>query len=490
MKVAEFIAENAVVYLKRALEHGYKVAQPDVLGGPGQGETAAFAFNGLEYAVLVQFLQNFTEEGPGYPHGFLHLGHRDGGLIGAGHKDQRPGRIIHVPVYQIHVKIYDTRGVSFCQDPGQGPAFRISGFFCRIAYMKLTLYLVFLLLPGFCRADTFILKDGAKLEGEVTGEMDGALLVKTKYGSLTINKSDIQEQLPLAVPEIVAPAVAASTEAAIGISTALPEPVAAPVPELTFRTVLPSTMTRQLVYTQSGVAIATETFDAGGALLLAEGAIVDGTYTEYYPEGGLKTVKTMLSGKANGTLKAFFPSGALQIEAYYLAGAKEGPFKFYTEDGKLLLEAAYKNDKLNGWKKEYGPNGTAVSELYYADDQLSRPPNPQAALVPEMVKAAQPVPAEPESQVTVKVTRLARGELFSFRLNGKYIGKLRLDKEFNLISQEGKVPDGTVQVFSEDGGLQKELVFLKKVLVTLRVYEPGGPLKAEYSYVENKAVKK
>lgn len=369
--------------------------------------------------------------------------------------------------------------------------------------MKPTLYVFLLIFPGLCQADTFILKDGARIEGEITGEMDGMALVKTKYGSLTINRADIQEQLPMAAPEIVAPAadiqistslpaaIAASTKAAVEVSTSFPEPVVPPLPKLTFQTILPSSMTRQLVYTESGVIIATETFDAGGALLLAEGAIGDGTYTEYYPEGGLKTVKTMQGGKANGTLKAFFPTGALQIEAYYLAGAKEGPFKFYTEDGKLLMEASYKNDLLNGWKKEYGPEGKVISEFYYVDDKLARPPNPQAA--PEPAKAAPAVPAAPaeaESQVTVKVTGLARGELYAFRLNGKYIGKLRLDKEFNLISQEGKVPDGTVKVYTEDGRLQKEMVFLKKALIALRVYEPGGPMKAEYTYLENKAIKK
>ncbi len=363
--------------------------------------------------------------------------------------------------------------------------------------MRSTLYIFLLLLPGLCRADTFILKDGARIEGEITGEMDGVVLIRTKYGSLTIKRADIQEQQAAPAPAAVAPALpveissaqpaaaAASTEAALQVSASLPEPVVQPVPKLTFQTILPSSMTRQLVYIESGVAIATETFDAGGALLLAEGIISDGTYTEYYSEGGLKTVKTLLGGKANGTLKAFSPSGALQIEAYYLAGAKEGPFKFYTGDGKLLLEAAYRNDLLNGWKKEYGPDGKVVSEFYYADDKLARPPNPLA--VAEPAKAA---PAEPESQVTVRVTSLARGELFAFRLNGKYIGKAHLDKDFNLIGQEGRVPDGTVKVYTEDGRLQKELIYLKSALTGLRVYEPGGPLKAEYSYAGNKAIKK
>ena len=37
--------------------------------------------------------------------------------------------------------------------------------------------------------------------------------------------------------------------------------------------------------------------------------------------------------------------------------------------------------------------------------------------------------------VTAKVVRLARGELFSFRLNGKYIGKANLDKDFNVLAR-------------------------------------------------------
>lgn len=373
--------------------------------------------------------------------------------------------------------------------------------------MKLLIYTFFLLWPGFCRADTFILKDGARLEGEVTGEMDGALLVRTKYGSLTINKADIQEQqaapaaaLPAAVPPAAPVEISTSLPVAVELSTAAPaqevspaqpEPAVAPAPKLSFQTILPSTATRLLVYLESGVAVATETFDAGGALLMSEGAIGNGTWTEYYPEGGLKTVKTMMGGKANGTLKAFYPAGSLQLEAYYLSGAKEGPFKYYSEDGKPLMEASYKNDLLNGWKKDYGPDGAVTSETYYLDGQLARPPDPrvaaQAAGTPEPAKAAA---AEPDTLVTVKVKKLTRGEIFSFRLNGKYIGKTRLDKDFNVISQEGKMPDGAVKVFTEDGRLQKELVFKKNALIALRAYEAGGPLIAEYSYSENKAVKK
>lgn len=328
-------------------------------------------------------------------------------------------------------------------------------------------------------ADTFLLKDGAKIEGEITGEMDGAVLVKTKYGSLTLNKADIQERQAAQPP--AAPQVQASTGAAVALSTVPPAAAEPAQARLTFVTILPSTSTRMLVYSENGVAIATETFDASGGPAGLAGAIKDGTYAEYYDGGGLKTVKTMADGRGSGTLKAYYPSGAVQIEAYYLAGAKDGPFKYYAEDGKPLLEAAYSNDKLNGWKKEFDSAGLVRSETYYIDDHLAEPPKTQAA--PEPAK-------EQESMVTAKTMSLARGERFSFQLNGKYIGKAHLDKDFNIISREGKVPDGAVKVYTREGKLQKELVFEDNTIKLLRVYEEGGTLKAEYSYAEDKAVKK
>jgi len=365
--------------------------------------------------------------------------------------------------------------------------------------MKLLLSISLLLAPAFCQADTFILNDGARLEGDVTGEMDGVVLVQTKYGSLTIKRSDIKEQktvLPALAPAISAQVAAAfstmtavavsttppaSTGTAVAVSTALPASAEPAAPRLTFATVLPSTSTRLLVYTENGVAIATETLNAGGDRLSLEGAVKDGTYTEYYDNGGLKTVKTLANGKVSGTLQAFYPAGTIQIEAYYLAGAKEGPFKYYDEDGKLLMEAAYKNDKLDGWKKEYDSAGTVKAASYYTEDHLAEPPKAQAAK--EQAK-------DIESSVTVKVVALARGERFTFMLNAKYAGRATLDKDFNIIGLEGEIPDGAVKVYAKDGKLQKEFVFEKSAIKELRVYEPGGPLKAAYTYTDDKAIKK
>ncbi len=346
--------------------------------------------------------------------------------------------------------------------------------------MRSLIYISIMLLPALCAADTFVLKDGTRLEAEETGDMESTLLVKTKYGSLTINKADIKERIPAPAAATEAQPAAVSTAQPVAVSTAQPA-APEPAPKFTFETVLPSTSSRLLVYYENGVAIATETFDSGGRPAATEGAIKDGTYTEYYPDGGLKTVKSVLGGKTSGTLKAYYPSGTLQIEAYYLGGLKEGDFRYFAEDGKPLLEASYRGDRLNGWKKEFDENGAVKSQIYYEDDRPSEPPKPKAAAEPAK---------EPESLVTASVLSLARGERFSFHLNNKYIGKLSLDKEFNILGQEGKVPDGAVKVYTKDGKLDKELVFEKNALTLLRVFVPGGPLKAEYSYSENKAVKK
>lgn len=339
--------------------------------------------------------------------------------------------------------------------------------------MKLFIFALFLSLSSaVCRADTFLLKDGTKLEGEVTGEMDGTTLIKTRYGSLTLNNSDIVERQ--AAPETAAPQPAETP-------AALPPPDQAMTPAaLTFATLLPDAATRLLVYSENGVAIATETFDAAGALVSLEGAVKNGTYTESYPDGSLKTVKTILGGKMSGSLKAYYQSGVLQVEAYYFDGAKEGEFRYFGENGKPLMEAAYKNNKLNGWKKEYGPDGALKSEAFYQDDRAVDPPKPAA-------EAAKP--QEQESLVTGKTLRVARGEILSFSLNGKYIGKLRLDRDYNVTGQEGKTPDGAVRIYGKDGKLQKEMIFKQKELKILRLYEEGGQLKATYTFREGKASK-
>lgn len=354
--------------------------------------------------------------------------------------------------------------------------------------MKSLIFALFLIAPRPCAADTFVLQDGTRMEGEVTGDMDDTLLVRTRYGSLTIKKADVRERIPS--PPEAEPAPSTGTVAA--------QPAAGPAvtapPPLTFATLAPDSSSRRLVYFENGVAVATETYGSDGALSSLEGTIPDGSYTEYYPEGRPKTVKTMLAGKANGTLRSYYPSGALQVEANYLAGEKEGSFSYFTEGGALLMEAGYSRGLLNGWKKEYGPDGAVTARTYYADNQPATPPGQPAApgpaeAAPEAETAGAGQQGGAPALVTATSKRLARGERFSFRLNDKYVGKIQLDNDFNLMRIQGKFPDGTVKFFSKEGQLQKEFVFEHRDLVLLRVFDEAGKA-AEYAYEKDKAVKK
>ncbi len=345
--------------------------------------------------------------------------------------------------------------------------------------MKTFLMLTLLALPSLGSADTFVLNDGTRVNGSVTGTINGTLLVQTKYGPLTIRLADIKEQ------KITDPAAAAAPSA-----QEQPQNSTAAVSAhgLTFVTLSPSASTRLQVYMDDGVIIATETFDAAGALLSSEGRIGNGVYTEYYPGATAKTVKNMLNGKADGLLKAYYPSGKLQAEAAYLAGLKNGPFKYYTENGRLLMEAYYKADKLDGWKTEYGPDGSVASRTYYSAGQPAAVQPASPAAPPEGRKREALAPPQPATLVTVQSRRLARGELFTFRLNDKLIARLTLDEGFNLLRKEGKVPDGTVKAFEKDGTLSREFVFKGNQLALLRVYGTG-PAPAQYSYSDYRAVK-
>ena len=346
-------------------------------------------------------------------------------------------------------------------------------------------------LGAVARGELITLKDGTKITGEITGEMDGMALVKTEYGSLTINKKDILKQTSDAVvvsSAVIAPAAAAVAAAVIPVE-AIAASSAPALAKFTFTTVKPDTSTAQTLYYEGPVVIATETFSAAGAPLGLEGSVKDAIYTEYYPNGAVKTVKTISNGKVTGTLRIFFQNGTLQTEAQYSNGVLDGPVTIRGETGILQFEQSFKTGVPDGWFREYDAQGNVRSATLYTDGRMAE--NPKWVELKPEPKQKEPVKTpQNESMVTAKAQSLARGERFSFYLNNKYIARIHLDKDFNIVEKDGKAPDGTVQVYSKDGKLEKEFVFEKEGVKILRVYEPGGALKAEYGYQENKAVKK
>ncbi|HAH30980.1 MAG TPA: hypothetical protein DCL44_01555 [Elusimicrobia bacterium] len=342
-------------------------------------------------------------------------------------------------------------------------------------------------LGATAHGEIITLKDGTKIEGEITGELDNTSLVKTKYGSLTINNKDILERTPDAVAVSSASDIPAETaissRSVVSLSNQPPAPA-----KFTFKTVKPDTSTVQTLYYEDSVVIATETFPAAGAPPTIEGTVKDGSYREYYDTGALKTIKDMAGGKVAGILKAFFPNGTIQTEAQYSNGILDGPVTIRGENGILQFDQSFKNGTPDGWFRQYDSQGNVKSETLYSDGRVVENPQPVEQKI-ELKKEPVKEP-ENESVVVAKAQRLARGERFSFYLNNKYIARVYLDKDLNIIGRDGKAPDGAVKVYSKDDKLEKEFVFENNEVTILRVYDPGGELKAEYGYKEDKAIKK
>lgn len=364
----------------------------------------------------------------------------------------------------------------------------------------MNIFILTLLIPLSVCADTITLKDGTRLEGIIEGEVEGVTMVRTQYGSLTIKKSDIVSQVaqepppaPAAAPQeppIISSetAVFASTapvETAVYVSTSPEELPAAPeqAPQYTFKTVTLSSMAYEKVYYENGVPMATELFSTKGDLVGVRGSIKDATYREYFENDNIKTEKTVANGKTSGPLKAYYPDGRLQSEASYLDGTLNGSVRIYNETGRLLFEQNFQAGVPNGYFREFNAAGAMKSELFYVDGHIVEKPA-EAVIQP----AAEP--EIPESAVTAISRNLARGERITFHLNNKYVGKLQLDKDFNVISRDGKVPDGAVKIYDKAGAVEKELVFRKNEAVSLKTYTSDGAVAGEFHYKDGKAIKK
>lgn len=362
--------------------------------------------------------------------------------------------------------------------------------------MKKLSLLIIAALAAPAAADTILLKDGTRLEGVIEGEMDGASLIKTKYGSLTVKKAEIQEIKPEEKPAEPVPAApgeaAASTGTPVAVSTAAPasEPPAVPeTPAMLFVTVALGTSAVQKIYSENGVASATETWSPSGELLSRDGAVKDGVWKELYPDGKVRTEKTVLGGSDNGPLRTFYPSGALQTEANYMAGKLNGPMITYTEDASPLFEQNFVNGKLHGLVREFNPDASVRSETLYADGVpvASREPAAEPAAREQRTTSPAPAAAPPPSSYSVKSQSLARGERYSFYYENRYKGRVILDSSFNLTSLAGSLPDGSAVFYGPDGSPEKEFFFSGGKLEGLKIYGPGA---AEYRYEKDKAVKK
>jgi len=69
--------------------------------------------------------------------------------------------------------------------------------------------------------------------------------------------------------------------------------------------------------------------------------LLEGLYTEYWPNGAVKAELHYKNGKLNGSAKYYYPSGKLKIEGKYKKGEKKGKWIYYDPKGKILKKERY-----------------------------------------------------------------------------------------------------------------------------------------------------
>ncbi|MCW3103549.1 MAG: hypothetical protein JWO09_1989 [Bacteroidetes bacterium] len=126
-----------------------------------------------------------------------------------------------------------------------------------------------------------------------------------------------------------------------------------------------------------------------GAKLYSEGVLTgegildtagrqQGMWTEYHPNGQIKSKGEYLNGKRIGEWVFYHPNGKVEQKGKYdKKGKAQGTWKWYYESGNLLREENYRNDLQDGMMTEYsdaGPDSVKViTKGEYVDGQKEGP---------------------------------------------------------------------------------------------------------------------
>lgn len=366
--------------------------------------------------------------------------------------------------------------------------------------------------PPASEADTFVLHDGARLEGEITGKTDNSIMIKTKYGNLTLKDTDITQIIKKGEEKADIP------EAEEGIEVINSKDLDEASATYVFSTVPAEDGSSKIFYFRNTEIIATEILDTNSNLVSVSGKIPDRTFTQYYENSKIQSVKTMKNGKPEGPVYSYYSDGTKQFEGNYSNGIKNGTFIFFAPNGLPLIKANYKNDMLDGPKYEYDMEGKISKITWYKNDELTDAPADAANAQTQEEKpitAADQAKIQPaadavvpndkktdtektknkkqkagQKAVSVKAKKVARGNIYSFYRNNRYIGKALVDNDHNVISIDGKVPDGVAKMYGKNDTLQIEFVFKNKDITNIILYDEKGQEKEQYSINEKGAATK
>lgn len=220
-------------------------------------------------------------------------------------------------------------------------------------------------------SQTVALKDGTNLEAVKIEENGDKLNVLTKYGSLSVAKSDVNNLEALGLSKAVALNGPQTSEREF-VSEIMPEGIV------------------RVDYYFNKEKIGSQLYTQSGSLMRTEGKILDGEYKEYYSGGKIKREKMLIDGQNNGSFKTFYPDGTIQSEGYFIGGKMTGGHKIYSANGKLFSERNYIDGVLNGYSREFDENGVLKSQVQYVNGEPR---------VPGEVAVLKPVPVEEKSTI-------------------------------------------------------------------------------------------
>lgn len=328
--------------------------------------------------------------------------------------------------------------------------------------IKLIFLCFSLLIPVW--GEKIELADGTVIYGDFEGIMDDYYVVRTKYGVLSISKSDIITPVSIEI----------SSQAGVEADK-----------QKNLKIIIhKSTDSYTRSFYDGEVITGTQTFSTSGVFISSSGFIKDGIYYEYDENNNMLSERTIKDGIENGPVIEFYPDGIIKSRIDFKDGKINGKAFFYTPDSKLVLEQSYSNGVLDGFSVEYDSDGNVKSRILYSKGELANDIIKKDQDKDIEAKADEKKPTK-KDEFSTKTFKIARGQKIFIYKNNKYIGSFTVDDSYNVIDVTGRIPDRDYEI--ADKGIKQIFSFEGNTPTRLRVLK--GEAEEEFNYVDFKAVK-
>ncbi|MCX7905490.1 MAG: hypothetical protein N2446_02165 [Elusimicrobiales bacterium] len=307
--------------------------------------------------------------------------------------------------------------------------------------------------------------------------MDSYLVIRTKYGVLTVPKSEIvnsKNQVNIFENSDLKISIEKSREGFI----------------------------RR--FYNNGVITATQTISFDGIIVSSSGFIKDGIYYEYDESGNIVSERFIKNGVENGVLTEFYRDGRVKARIDYKDGKVDGKAIFYNHNSKPVLERSYSKGVLDGFSIEYDLEGNVKSKVLYSlgkivtenelletkqiNDKKVEISSENNVYDVKLSTTNIELDKVVKKDISSRIINIARGKKIFVYEKKKYIGSFSYDLDYNIIDLTGNIPDGYIEVFDRKTKLVFE--FFSNWPVSLIIIEDGKQI-AEFNYDKNgKATRK